>query len=63
VVPAAQALATAGLVGTPPAFMVAASEPSNHLGLFMGARTHAQAWPRIAHWLRDDLSAVLARSA
>jgi len=63
VVPAAQALATARLVGTPPAFIAAASEPSNHLGLFMGARTHAHAWPRIAEWLRDDLSGVLARSA
>jgi poly(3-hydroxyalkanoate) synthetase len=63
VVPAAQALATAGLVGTPPAFIAAASEPSNHLGLFMGARTHVHAWPRIAEWLRDDLAGVLARSA
>lgn len=63
VVPAAQALATAGLLGTPPAFIAAASEPSNHLGLFMGARTHTRAWPRIAEWLRDDLSGVLARSA
>ncbi|MBR0974848.1 MULTISPECIES: alpha/beta fold hydrolase [Bradyrhizobium] len=63
VVPAAQALATAGLLGTPPAFITAASEPGNHLGLFMGARTHAHAWPRIAEWLRDDLSGVLARSA
>ncbi|MFK4507540.1 alpha/beta fold hydrolase [Bradyrhizobium daqingense] len=63
VVPAAQALATAGLVGTPPPFIAAASEPSNHLGLFMGARTHAHAWPRIAEWLRGDLSGVLARSA
>lgn len=63
VVPAAQALATAGLLGTPPAFIAAASEPSNHLGLFMGARTHVHAWPRIAAWLRDDLSGVLARSA
>ena len=63
VVPAAQALATAGLLGTPPAFIAAASEPSNHLGLFMGARTHAHAWPRIAEWLRGDLSGVLARSA
>ncbi|MGY3409878.1 poly(3-hydroxyalkanoate) synthetase [Bradyrhizobium sp. GM5.1] len=44
VVPAAQALATAGLLGTPPAFIAAASQPSNHLGLFMGARTHAHAW-------------------
>ncbi|OPY95625.1 poly(3-hydroxyalkanoate) synthetase [Bradyrhizobium sacchari] len=63
VVPATQALATAQLVGTPPAFIAAASEPSNHLGLFMGARTHLHAWPRIAEWLRDDLSGVLARSA
>jgi poly(3-hydroxyalkanoate) synthetase len=63
VVPAAQALATAHLLGTPPAFVAAASEPSNHLGLFMGAQTHAHAWPRIAEWLRDDLSGVLARSA
>ncbi|SFO16123.1 PHB de-polymerase C-terminus [Bradyrhizobium sp. Ghvi] len=63
VVPATQALATASLVGTPPAFVAAASEPSNHLGLFMGARTHAHAWPRIAEWLLDDLSSVLARSA
>jgi len=63
VVPATQALATARLVGTPPAFIAAASEPSNHLGLFMGARTHAHAWPRIAEWLREDLSGVLARSA
>ncbi|MCK1742288.1 alpha/beta fold hydrolase [Bradyrhizobium sp. 139] len=63
VVPARQALATAGLLGTPPAFITAVSEPSNHLGLFMGARTHAHAWPRIAEWLRDDLPGVLARSA
>ncbi|MDA9437273.1 alpha/beta fold hydrolase [Bradyrhizobium sp. CCBAU 51627] len=63
VVPATQALATASLVGTAPALIAAASEPSNHLGLFMGARTHAHAWPRIAEWLRDDLSNVLARSA
>ncbi|QOG17987.1 MULTISPECIES: alpha/beta fold hydrolase [Bradyrhizobium] len=63
VVPASQALATANLVGTPPAFIAAASEPSTHLGLFMGERTHAHAWPRIAEWLLDDLSGVLARSA
>jgi poly(3-hydroxyalkanoate) synthetase len=63
VVPAVQAFATAKLIGTPPAFVAAASEPSNHVGLFMGAKTHAHAWPRIAEWLRDDLSSVLARSA
>ncbi|WP_409188798.1 alpha/beta fold hydrolase [Bradyrhizobium sp. RDM4] len=63
VVPAAQALATAKLLGTPPAFIAAASEPSNHLGLFMGARTHAYAWVRITEWLREDRPGVLARSA
>ncbi|QPF88468.1 alpha/beta fold hydrolase [Bradyrhizobium commune] len=63
VVPAAQALATASLLGTPPASIAAASEPSDHLGLFMGARTHAHAWPRIAAWLRSDLAGLLARSA
>lgn len=63
VVPAVQALATTALIGTAPAFVAASSEPSNHLGLFMGARTHAHAWPRIAEWLRDDLPGVLARTA
>ncbi len=63
VVPAAQALATAHLLGTPTAFIAAASEPCDHLGLFMGARTHAQAWPRIAEWLRTELAGALARRA
>jgi poly(3-hydroxyalkanoate) synthetase len=63
VVPAGQALATAQLLGTPPAFIAAASEPCNHLGLFIGARTHAHAWSRIAEWLRSDLGGALARSA
>lgn len=63
VVPPAQALATASLLGTPPACVAAVSDPSNHLGLFMGARTHAHAWPRIAEWLRDDLSRPQAHRA
>jgi poly(3-hydroxyalkanoate) synthetase len=63
VVPAAQALATAHLMSTPPAFIAAASEPCDHLGLFMGARTHVHAWTRIAEWLRTDLPNVLARRA
>lgn len=63
VVPAGQALATAHLLGTPPAHIASASEPCTHLGLFMGARTHAHAWMRIAEWLRTDLTGVLARSA
>lgn len=63
VVPAVQALATAELIGTPPAFVAAASEPSNHLGLFIGAKTHAHAWPGVAKWLRSDLAGAMARSA
>jgi poly(3-hydroxyalkanoate) synthetase len=63
VVPPRQALATAHLLGTPAAFLAAASEPSNHLGLFMGANTHAHAWMRVAEWLRSDLAGVRARSA
>ena len=63
VVPARQALATAQLLGTPSAFIAVASEPCNHLSLFMGARTHADAWLRIAEWLQTDLTGVLARSA
>ena len=56
VVPPEQALATAHLVGTPPPFIATASEPCNHLGLFIGARTHAEAWGRIAGWLCSDLA-------
>jgi len=62
VVPPEQALATAHLLGTPPPFIATASDPCNHLGLFVGAKTHANAWPRIAEWLRSDLTDVLARS-
>jgi poly(3-hydroxyalkanoate) synthetase len=63
VVPAEQALATAHLVGTPPALIAALSEPCNHLALFMGARTHAHAWKRVAEWLSSDPGHAQARSA
>ena len=67
VVPPEQALATAHLLGTPLPFIATASDPCSHLGLFVGARTHADAWPRIAEWLRSDLTTdlrdVSARSA
>jgi poly(3-hydroxyalkanoate) synthetase len=55
VVPAEQALATASLVGTPSALIENASEPSSHLGLFIGSRTLANSWPRIAKWLQGEL--------
>lgn len=63
VVPATQALATADLLGTPPALIATCSVPSNHLGLFMGARTHMESWPRIAAWLRGDPAGGPARGA
>ncbi|MGO4716120.1 alpha/beta fold hydrolase [Bradyrhizobium sp. 2TAF24] len=55
IVPAEQAMATAAHVGTPRAFIGAEIVPSGHLGLFIGRRTLAGAWRRVARWLRDDL--------
>ena len=52
VVPAEQAMATAPLLGTPASSVEVAAVPSNHLGLFIGRRTLAISWPRIASWLR-----------
>ncbi len=52
VVPAAQALATVPLLGTPPALLETATVASIHLGLFAGARTLAVSWSRIAAWLQ-----------
>ena len=54
VVPAAQALATGALLGTPAAFLESATVPSDHLGLFIGAKTLAASWPRIGWWLQSD---------
>lgn len=51
IVPTEQAMATASLLGTPPALMKTAIAPSTHLGLFVGSRTLAVSWLRIAKWL------------
>lgn len=61
-----QLLATAHLIGTPPADIVTLVEPCRHLGLFMGAQTLATAWRRIADWLKDagqDTAVVQTRAA
>lgn len=55
VVPRDQALATAGRLATPPAWLERATEPCGHLGLFMGRAVLEQSWRRIACWLRADL--------
>jgi poly(3-hydroxyalkanoate) synthetase len=61
VVPAEQASATGSLLGTPWSFIETASEPSNHLGLFIGSRTLANSWPRIAKWLQSDEPGLRSR--
>lgn len=63
VVPAAQALATPGLLGTPSPLIESACVPACHLGLFMGGQTLASSWPRIARWLRSDLPRLRAQGA
>ena len=56
VVPPEQALATARLLGTPPAHLQMETEHSGHLGLFMGRKTLRTTWQRISKWLATDLT-------
>ena len=55
VAPRDQALATARLLGTPPARLERASEPCGHLSLFMGRNALGHSWRRIARWLQADI--------
>jgi poly(3-hydroxyalkanoate) synthetase len=52
IVAPAQLFATARLVGTPADAIETATAPGTHLSLFLGGRTVARTWPRIAHWLQ-----------
>ena len=63
VVPAAQTLAAARLVGTPAAFVEQASEPCTHLGLFMGRAALGDSWQRVARWLTGAATATLEGKA
>jgi poly(3-hydroxyalkanoate) synthetase len=58
VVPRDQAFATAGLLGTRPAWLERACEPCGHLGLFMGRKALGRSWRRIARWLQADIGDV-----
>lgn len=51
IVPPAQVFAAAALVGAREGDIETALAPCTHLALFMGRRTLATAWPRIAQWL------------
>jgi poly(3-hydroxyalkanoate) synthetase len=55
VVPRDQALATARLLGTRPAWLEQACEPCGHLSLFMGRKVLRHSWRRIARWLQADI--------
>ncbi|WP_312017235.1 alpha/beta fold hydrolase [Bradyrhizobium jicamae] len=55
VVPRDQALATARLLGTPPAWQERATESCGHLALFMGCKALNNSWRRIARWLQADI--------
>ncbi|MBW9335871.1 alpha/beta fold hydrolase [Herbaspirillum sp. RU 5E] len=46
-----QVLNAAQLVGTAPGHITQRVVPGGHIGLFMGGRTLAEAWPQIAQWL------------
>lgn len=55
VVAPGQLFAAARLTATPESCIEKQTVPCGHLGLFMGADTIADAWPRIARWLSRDL--------
>jgi poly(3-hydroxyalkanoate) synthetase len=61
IVPVEQAMAAAPLLGTPTAAIESAIIPSTHLGLFIGRRSLATCWPRIARWLKRDESGKRSR--
>jgi poly(3-hydroxyalkanoate) synthetase len=60
IVPSPQAMATASKLGTPAHQIERAVVPSSHLGLFLGSRTLATAWPQIAGWLQADRAVPVA---
>jgi poly(3-hydroxyalkanoate) synthetase len=53
IAPPAQVFAAASLVGAQKSDIETALAPCGHLALFMGQRTLANEWPRIARWLLD----------
>jgi poly(3-hydroxyalkanoate) synthetase len=48
-----QVFAAAHLVGTPHSAIVRKTTPGGHIGLFMGSKTLAHAWPAIGHWMKS----------
>jgi poly(3-hydroxyalkanoate) synthetase len=48
-----QVFEAARLVGTPHSDIVMRMTPGGHIGLFMGSKTLAEAWPAIGHWMKS----------
>jgi poly(3-hydroxybutyrate) depolymerase len=48
-----QVFAAAHLVGTPRSAIFMRMAPGGHIGLFMGSKTLAEAWPAIGHWMKS----------
>jgi len=44
------------LVGTPHSAIVKKLAPGGHIGMFMGAKTLAEIWPEIGHWMKSHAS-------
>ncbi|HZV04965.1 MAG TPA: alpha/beta fold hydrolase [Gemmataceae bacterium] len=64
VVPQAQAMATASLLGTPPGSIATEIAPGGHLGLFIGATTLDVSWKRVSAWLsRKEPAKTSTRAA
>lgn len=53
ITPKEQVFAAERLLGTPQAAIRKALVPGGHVGLFMGARTLSEHWPKIARWIAD----------
>jgi poly(3-hydroxybutyrate) depolymerase len=51
-----QVFQAARLVGTPHSDIVMRMAPGGHIGLFMGSKTLADAWPAIGHWMASHES-------
>jgi poly(3-hydroxyalkanoate) synthetase len=55
IVPAAQVVAAARLLGTQLVRLELTAEPCDHLSLFMGRKVLSQSWVPIARWLQADI--------
>ena len=58
-----QVFDTEHLVGTPRSAIVRKMTPGGHIGLFMGSKTLAEAWPAIGHWMKSHEHGATGRSA